>query len=180
MAAVTGTVLLIGGARSGKSSFAVEAGRRHAGPVVVVATATPLDDDMADRIERHRAERPDWPTVEEPHEIAGAVAGAPADALVIVDCLTVWVSNLMWRSDDEATILQSVDALIAALSARSGPAVVITNEVGLGVHPETDLGRRYRDTLGRVNARVAAAVDRTLLLVAGRALDLRDPWEVLS
>jgi adenosyl cobinamide kinase/adenosyl cobinamide phosphate guanylyltransferase len=176
----TGSTLLIGGARSGKSSLAVEIGRRHDGPVVVIATATPLDDDMADRIARHRAERPDWPTFEEPCELVEAVDAVPADALVLVDCLTVWVSNLMWRGDDEATITQHADRLTLAVAARIAPTVLITNEVGLGVHPETDLGRRYRDALGRVNARVAAGVDRTLFMVAGRALPTVDPWEVLD
>jgi adenosylcobinamide kinase/adenosylcobinamide-phosphate guanylyltransferase len=176
----TGSTLLIGGARSGKSSLAVEIGRRHDGPVVVIATATPLDDDMADRIARHREERPDWPTTEEPCELVDALSAAPADALVLVDCLTVWVSNLMWRGDDEGTITQHADRLTAAVSARMAPTLLITNEVGMGVHPETDLGRRYRDALGRVNAQVASGVDRTLVMVAGRAVLAVDPWELLD
>lgn len=176
----TGSTLLIGGARSGKSSLAVEIGRRHEGAVVVIATATALDDDMADRIARHREERPDWPTTEEPCELADAVSAAPTDALVLVDCLTVWVSNLMWRGDDEATITQHADRLVLAVADRTAPTVLITNEVGMGVHPETDLGRRYRDALGRVNSRVAAGVDRTLVMMAGRAIPAVDPWEVLD
>ena len=175
-----GTTLLIGGARSGKSSLAVEIGRRHDGQVLVIATATALDDDMAERIARHRAERPDWPTVEEPCDLADAVAGTPPDALVLVDCLTVWVSNLMWRGDEEEAIVAHADRLLVAVIERSGPTVMITNEVGLGVHPETDLGRRYRDTLGRVNARVASGVDRTLVMVAGRAVPAVDPWSLLD
>jgi adenosyl cobinamide kinase/adenosyl cobinamide phosphate guanylyltransferase len=176
----TGSTLLIGGARSGKSSLAVEIGRRHEGAVVVIATATALDDDMADRIARHREERPDWPTTEEPCELADALSAAPTDALVLVDCLTVWVSNLMWRGDDEATITQHADRLRLAVADRTAPTVLITNEVGMGVHPETDLGRRYRDALGRVNALVASGVDRTLVMVAGRAIPAVDPWEVLD
>ena len=177
---VTGSVLLIGGARSGKSTLAVEIGRRHEGRVVVIATATALDDDMTERIERHRAERPGWPTVEEACELAAEVAAAPADALLLVDCLTVWVSNLMWRGDSEREIAEHARRLVDAVGKRRAPTVIVTNEVGMGVHPETELGRQYRDTLGRVNAIVADGVDRTLVLVAGRVLATVDPWEALD
>jgi adenosylcobinamide kinase / adenosylcobinamide-phosphate guanylyltransferase len=171
---------LVGGARSGKSSLAVELGRRHHGPVVFVASCPPLDDDLAARIARHRETRPDWPTIEEPVELASAVEKADRDALVIVDCLTVWVSNLMLRGDDEPEVTGAAGAFAGALLDRDGPAVVISNEVGSGVHPEGALGRRYRDLLGRVNQIVAAAADSTLLVVAGRVLRLEDPWQELS
>jgi adenosyl cobinamide kinase/adenosyl cobinamide phosphate guanylyltransferase len=174
-----GLTVLVGGARSGKSSLAVELGRRHVGDVVLIATALASDDDLAERIDRHRAERPDWPTVEEPLDLEAALATVDEHAFVIVDCLTLWVSNLLWRgrADDEVVALAARAAERAA--RRTGPTVAITNEVGLGVHPETALGRRYRDVLGRVNQVWAAAADRSLLLVAGRALRLDDPWEVL-
>jgi adenosylcobinamide kinase / adenosylcobinamide-phosphate guanylyltransferase len=171
---------LVGGARSGKSSLAVELGRRHHGPVVFVASCPPLDDDLAARIARHRETRPDWPTIEEPVELASAVEKADRDALVIVDCLTVWVSNLMLRGDDEPEVTGAAGAFAGALLDRDGPAVVVSNEVGSGVHPEGALGRRYRDLLGRVNQIVAAAADSTLLVVAGRVLRLEDPWQELS
>jgi adenosyl cobinamide kinase/adenosyl cobinamide phosphate guanylyltransferase len=166
---------LIGGVRSGKSSLAVEIGRRHDGEVVVIATAEPFDDDLRARIARHRDERPSWPTIEAPLDLGTAVAGAPADALLIVDCVTVWVGNELHHRD-------TVDAgeVIAALKERSGPSVVVTNEVGLGVHPETELGRRYRDELGLVNQALAAAAATTLLMVAGKALRLNDPWPELT
>ena len=171
---------LLGGARSGKSALAVELGRRHSGPVVFVATCTASDDDLAERIARHRSTRPDWPTIEEPVALATAVEKADGDALVIVDCLTLWVSNLMQRGDDEAAVTGAAGELAGALLDRRGPAVVVSNEVGLGVHPESDLGRRYRDLLGRANQIVAAAADTTLFVVAGRALRLDDPWGVLG
>lgn len=173
-----GLTLLLGGARSGKSSLAVELGRRHGGDVVVIATAVALDDDLAERIERHRAERPGWPTVEEPLELERALAEAPHDALVIVDCLTLWVSNLLWqgRADDEIAELARAAATRAA--SRRGPTVAISNEVGWGVHPETALGRRYRDVLGRVNQTWAGAAERAFVLVAGRVVRLDDPEEV--
>lgn len=175
-----GLTLVLGGARSGKSAWAVELGRRHVGEVVLIATAVAADDDLAERIERHRADRPDWPTVEEPLELEVALASVDDHAFVIIDCLTLWVSNLLWhgRADDEVTALATAAAGRAA--RRTGPTVAITNEVGLGIHPETALGRRYRDVLGRVNQAWAATAERNLLLVAGRAVRLHDPWEVIA
>ena len=160
---------LVGGARSGKSSFAVELGMRHDGEVVFVASAERVDADMTTRIDRHRAERPHWTTIEEPTDLAAAVDRAGDDALVIVDCVTVWVGNLLHH---EHHVESRVDALLAALARRRGPAVVVSNEVGMGVHPATELGRRFRDELGTVNRRISAQADRALLLVAGRALAL--------
>ena len=172
--------LLLGGARSGKSAFAVEIGRRHRGPVVFIATSPPsVDAEMDERIARHRADRPEWPTIEEPYELAGAIH-AGDDALAIVDCLTLWVSNLMARGDnDEAIEAASINA-IASATRRSTTTVVISNEVGLGVHPETGLGLRYRDLLGRVNQQWADAAGTALLLVAGRAVRLEDPWTYIG
>jgi adenosylcobinamide kinase / adenosylcobinamide-phosphate guanylyltransferase len=167
--------LVIGGARSGKSALAVEMGRRHPGEVVFVATAEPFDDDMASRIERHRIDRPAWPTVEAAHDLAAAVADIDDEAMVIVDCITVWVANELHHGADV-----DVAPLVAVLSSRHGPSVVVTNEVGLGVHPETELGRHYRDELGRVNQTLAEAASTTLLMVAGRAMRLGDPWKELQ
>lgn len=175
------STLLLGGARSGKSALAVEIGTRAARAgrtVVFVATATGLDDDMTERIARHRSERPDWPTVEEPHDLAAALRAVPAGALAIVDCLTLWVSNLMLRGDSDDEI--EAHAQQAAELAAVGDTVTVTNEVGLGVHPGNDLGRRYRDLLGHVNRTWAAASDQALFLVAGRALPLVDPWALLT
>lgn len=173
---------LIGGARSGKSSLAVDIGHRHhaAGiPVTYIATAPVMDDDMADRVQSHRKERPpEWSTIEEEVDLVGALAKVES-GLVIVDCLTLWTSNLMWRDLTDTEIRRrSEDAAIAA-AERSDPTVVISNEVGLGIHPETDLGRRYRDVLGWVNQTWASAADPALFLVAGQALPLTDPWEHL-
>jgi len=154
--------LLIGGARSGKSSLAL---RLAEGEVVFIATAEALDDDMRTRIEAHRAERPEsWRTVEEPRNLAGALRAAPPEACVVIDCLTLWVANTM---DEE---LAREAAAIAA--ARQGDTIVVTNEVGMGIVPENELARSYRDLLGRVNAIWADAADRVLLVVAGRTLEL--------
>lgn len=171
---------LVGGARSGKSSLAQQIGERSGRPVTVIATAEAFDDDLRERISRHRDDRPaSWHTVEAPVHLADAVGAVPTDHLLVVDCLTVWLANLMHHLtpvDGDAQI----DAFVSALRDRQGAhTVVVSNEVGMGVHPETPLGRDYRDRLGRVNQRVAAVADTTLLLVAGRALRLDDPKELL-
>ncbi len=169
--------LLIGGARSGKSALSVRWGRAHelaGGAVQILATAPTSDPSMAGRIERHRLERPGWPTIEEPHDLPAALVEANEEALLIVDCLTLWVSNLMQRGDSEDEILDASSRSVAAVHARPGDTVVITNEVGLGIHPRSELGRDYRDLLGRVNCLFAAASERALFLVAGRVLPLHD------
>lgn len=173
--------LLLGGARSGKSSLAVEIGERSAGPVCFIATAPALDDDMARRIERHRAERPiDWTTVEEPIDLGAALRAIDEHTLVIIDCLTLWVSNLMYAGHPDDGIRDAALATSALAATRAGPVVAVSNEAGMGIHPETSLGRDYRDTLGRVNQVWAAASTTSLLLVAGRALELSDPWSHLD
>jgi adenosylcobinamide kinase/adenosylcobinamide-phosphate guanylyltransferase len=167
---------LIGGARSGKSALALELATAHVGGVVYVATSPRIegDVDLDNRIDAHRAERPAaWTTIEEPLDLMAALARA-ADSFVIVDCITLWVSNLLWRGDDEPVITAAAREAATATAARVAPTVVISNEVGLGVHPETDVGRQFRDVLGRVNQIWAAAAERSLLLVAGRALPLLD------
>lgn len=176
MGAIT---FLVGGTRSGKSALAVEIGRRHEGPVVFVATAVPFDEELRARVARHRAERPAWPTVEAPLDVTAAVANTDSPSLVIVDCLTVWVGNLVHCGDGADAVTRRATSLVAEIVRRSGPTVVVSNEVGMGVHPPSEMGRGYRDVLGVVNQKVAAAADRTLLLVAGRVMPLVDPWEVL-
>lgn len=169
--------VVTGGARSGKSSYVVHMGIRHPGPVVFVATAPPLDHDMESRIARHRAERPDWPTVEEPHDLSPTIRSATADTMVIVDCITLWVSNLMWRGDSDVDVEATARRLAGDARDSRAHIVLVTNEVGLGVHPETELGRRYRDLLGHVNQILVAKAHRALFMVSGRALLLQDPAE---
>jgi adenosylcobinamide kinase / adenosylcobinamide-phosphate guanylyltransferase len=166
-------LLLLGGARSGKSALAQDIAVRAGVPVTVIATAEALDDEMRVRIARHRADRPvDWTTVEEPIDLSGAVGAAPPADLVVVDCLTLWVSNLVGgcRSDD--LIVRAAATVADELSARPSGAVVVSNEVGLGVVPANPAARTFRDTLGSVNAIFAARADRAALLVAGRAHEL--------
>lgn len=168
---------LTGGARSGKSSIAVRRAGRTGAPVVFVATGEAGDAEMADRIARHRAERPaDWTTVEAPTELVPAVADLPPGAAVVVDCLSLWVSNLMGAGVDEAGTLARAHALGRWAAAYPGEVVVVTNEVGSGIVPMHPVSRDYRDRLGRVNATVAGYAVLAQLVVAGRTLTL-DPLE---
>jgi adenosylcobinamide kinase/adenosylcobinamide-phosphate guanylyltransferase len=159
-------VVLLGGARSGKSALAVRLAVDSGAPVTFVATAEARDGAMAERIACHRADRPsEWTTIEEPLELSTAISRVDDCETLVVDCLSLWVANLLeaGREPDDA----------AALAARrSGLTVAVTNEVGLGVVPVTELGRRYRDVLGRVNAEWVEASERAHFVVAGRTLEL--------
>lgn len=167
--------LILGGARSGKSRYAIAqqpAGAR----VVFVATARPGDPDLARRIARHRAERPrDWTTVEAPDDLPGALERLAAADAVVVDCLTLWVANRLLDGAADEAILAAADALARVVARPPWTLTLVSNEVGGGVHPETDAGLRFRDLLGLVNQRVAAAADRVTLLVAGLPLILKAP-----
>ena len=169
------SLFVLGGARSGKSRHAVAVQPPRA-RVTFIATAQPGDGNMAARIARHRAERPShWTTIEEPFDVAArlrAVRGADA---VIVDCVTVWVANLMLRGDADETILGAADTLARLLPSCAFDVTLVSNEVGEGVHPETEAGLRFRDLLGSVNQRFAAACDRVVLMVAGLPLALKTP-----
>jgi adenosylcobinamide kinase / adenosylcobinamide-phosphate guanylyltransferase len=163
---------LLGGARSGKSGLAVELARGE-GVVTVIATAEGRDDEMRARIELHRSERPaEWATLEEPLELGAALSSAPADAAVIVDCLSLWVANLVGRGDADVEIEQQSDAAVARAGARPGWTIAVSNEVGLGIVPDNALARSYRDVLGRVNAEWVALADEAYFVVAGRLLRL--------
>ncbi len=167
--------LILGGARSGKSRYAVELGRAWRGRVAFVATAEARDADLAARIGRHRAERPpDWSTLEEPMDLPAAClrAGVSAD-LVIVDCLTLWVANRMLGGHSDQAILAGGDEMAGVMGERRAAIVLVSNEVGEGVHPPTVDGLRFRDLLGQVNQRVAAAADRVTLMVAGIAVPIK-------
>ena len=165
---------LLGGARSGKSSLAVELALEADGPVTVIATAEPRDDEMRERILLHRRERPpEWQTVEEPVRLAEAIAELPTDAVLVLDCISLWVANVIERGADDAEVERQNELAVDAALERSAKTIAVSNEVGLGVVPDTPLGRRYRDLLGRINARWAVGADEALFVVAGRALELR-------
>jgi adenosyl cobinamide kinase/adenosyl cobinamide phosphate guanylyltransferase len=166
-----GFVLLLGGARSGKSDLARRMGVDSGLPVTFVATATAGDEEMRERIALHRAERPaEWSVVEEPVDLLRAVTSAPSGNFVIVDCLTLWVSNLLGADRRSEEVRALGEQAAEAMAGRSG--VVVSNEVGLGIVPANALARSFRDTLGAVNASFAARAERSVLLVAGRSLEL--------
>lgn len=172
-------IFLVGGARSGKSSLAGSLATRIGAPVTYVATARADDDEMTRRIEEHRRHRPrDWEVVEAPIDLEGALRSAPDGDTVVVDCVTLWISNLMVERDDD-TIFGMVDSVIAVIASRSGGTIVVSNEVGSGVVPMHPLGRRFRDLQGRANQRFAGAARTAYLVVAGKALRLEGPNDVL-
>jgi adenosyl cobinamide kinase/adenosyl cobinamide phosphate guanylyltransferase len=167
---------LLGGARSGKSALAVRLAVSSDRPVEFVATAEPRDDEMAERIRRHRAARQaSWTTREVPQAVADAIDEVAPKACVVFDCLSLWVSNRMEAGATDEEIVEECRAVARMLAGREGPAVVISNEVGLGIVPTNALARRYRDVLGRVNAVFVDGAARAFLVVAGRALPLEEP-----
>jgi adenosyl cobinamide kinase/adenosyl cobinamide phosphate guanylyltransferase len=161
-----------GGARSGKSSLALQLAAAAGRPVAMIATAEGRDAEMLERIAAHRRERPAaWRTVEEPLDLAGALRGLAGDELAIVDCLSLWVSNLLERGD--LATIEGLAAEAAALAAaHGGGCVAVSNEVGMGIVPVNELARAYRDVLGRVNAIWADAADDALFAVSGRVVRL--------
>ncbi len=162
------SLFIVGGARSGKSRFAIS-GLPARGRVTFVATAEAGDEEMAARITRHQAERsPHWTTLPAPRELVPRLTAALGAAdTVVVDCLTLWVSNLVLRGDGDEAIVKEAEALAALVAAPAADLRIVSNEVGLGVHPPTAEGLRFRDVLGLVNQRVAAAAHRVVLMVAG-------------
>jgi adenosylcobinamide kinase/adenosylcobinamide-phosphate guanylyltransferase len=162
--------LVLGGARSGKSRYAESLITALPPPWVYVATAEALDTEMTERIAVHRARRGgDWRTIEAPHDLAGALT-APAGAPVLVDCLTLWLSNRMLA---QADVDAETGRLEEVLGRRASPVVLVSNEVGFGIVPDNALARRFRDLQGRLNQRMAARADRVVLMVAGLPLTVK-------
>ena len=167
--------LVLGGARSGKSRYAESLITACAPPWIYVATAQAGDDEMAERIAAHRARRgAGWQTIEAPHDLAGAVDAVSLHASLLVDCLTLWLTNRMLaKADLDAEILR----LEEALAHRAGAAVLVSNEVGYGIVPDNALARGFRDAQGRLNQRLAARADRVVLVVAGLPLVVKGSHE---
>ena len=159
-------VVLLGGARSGKSTRAVNLASGAGAPVTFVATGEARDEEMASRIEEHRLARPAaWTTIEEPLDLRSALEAAPAADTVVIDCLSLWVANLLEHEREP-------DDLAPVAAVRPGLTIAVSNEVGLGIVPVNALARRYRDVLGRVNADWVAASDEAFFCVAGRTIAL--------
>jgi len=164
--------LVLGGARSGKSRHAEGLVTATPPPWIYVATAQAFDDEMTARIAQHRSRRPTgWRTIEAPLDLAGAIAEhANSGQAVLIDCLTLWLSNIMLDGRD---VEVACDALVDALATATGPIVVVSNEVGLGIVPDNTLARRFRDAQGHLNQQVAASADRVVLMTAGLPLTLK-------
>ena len=165
--------LVIGGARSGKSHFAQALAEAHEGEVELIVTAEVLDAEMAERIAKHRAERPaHWQVTEAPVELPEAILGrCAAGRFVLVDCLTLWLSNILCTRPE--TLEERVAALCAAVGQAPGCLVLVSNEVGWSIVPENKLARLFRDEQGRLNQRVAALCDEVTLVAAGLPLVLK-------
>lgn len=169
-----GRIILVGGgARSGKSRFALTYAEQIGVRRVFVATAQALDDEMAARIARHRGERQaNWVTIEEPLALPEALACVEAD-VVLIDCLTLWLANLLLRGDAATDVEAAVERLAKAASTRRGHVVIVTNEVGMGIVPEHALGRLFRDVAGRAHQRLAASADEVYMAMLGLVVRLR-------
>ncbi len=169
------SVLVLGGARSGKSAHAEKLARETGLSRVYLATAQAFDDEMRERIQRHQAERAGdgWRTVEEPLALAAAIERhSKPDTVLLVDCLTLWLTNVMLAGEDVAVMS---DALLGAVAAASGPVILVSNEVGMGIVPESSLGRAFRDAQGRLNQAAARAVPHVVFIAAGLPLTLKAP-----
>jgi adenosylcobinamide kinase/adenosylcobinamide-phosphate guanylyltransferase len=170
-----GSIVLVGGgARSGKSTFAIARARALGARRVFVATAQAFDGEMRDRIDLHRATRgDDFRTFEEPLELPRLLAELDGADVALVDCLTLWLSNLLLRGDPEAVVLARVDELCTAIAARPFHTVLVTNEVGMGIVPEHALARTFRDVAGVAHQRIAQVADEIHVAILGVVLRLR-------
>ncbi len=166
------TLLVLGGARSGKSRYAEARIRATPGAPVYIATAQALDEEMIDRVARHRADRGSgWRTIEAVLDLPDAIAAeSGTGAAVLVDCLTLWATNLLLA---DADIEAATERLLSVVRSHSGPLVLVSNEVGLGIVPDNALARRFRDVAGRINQAVASAVDEVQFVAAGLPLRLK-------
>jgi adenosylcobinamide kinase/adenosylcobinamide-phosphate guanylyltransferase len=163
--------LVLGGARSGKSRHAEALVEALPAPWTYIATAQALDDEMAARIAEHRARRlTDWITVDAPLELPDAIRGLPQGRPVLVDCLTLWLTNFILAERDTQA---GYDDLVAACAAATGPIVLVSNEVGLGIVPDNALARRFRDEAGRLHQRLAARAGRVVFMVAGLPMQVK-------
>jgi len=167
-------ILILGGSRSGKSRKAVELAQPYKRKIFL-ATGVATDEEMRQRIARHQMERgPDWRTIEEPYEIVQTLDQAMHDFdVILLDCLTFWLSNLLLQEEDKNTIPDELSRLTALLRRREAAFIIVSNEVGMGVVPERSLGRRFRDHAGFANQRIAAIADVVILMVAGHPVQVK-------
>jgi adenosylcobinamide kinase/adenosylcobinamide-phosphate guanylyltransferase len=168
-------ILVTGGARSGKSRLAEGLAEGFGSPIGYIATATAGDSEMAERISRHQERRgPEWQTLEEPLDLSGVIAGHDGYfSAMLVDCLTLWLTNLLLKYDDSTMVLSDVKRLISLFDRLQTPLVLVSSEVGMGIVPENRLARTFRDLAGEVNQMIAAAADEVYVSIAGIPLKLK-------
>ncbi|MBR9987683.1 MAG: bifunctional adenosylcobinamide kinase/adenosylcobinamide-phosphate guanylyltransferase [Desulfosarcina sp.] len=175
----TDKILVIGGCRSGKSSHALQLAEGMGPRRVFVATCVPRDDEMQARVDRHRRERSDtWRTLEIPVNLAEAIrAHSPAAEVMLVDCLTLWLNNLLLQTQDPPRIQRQIDDLAEAVKTAPHAVILVSNEVGAGIVPGNRLARLYRDLAGWTNQAVAAACDRVVWTIAGIPVTIKPPFQ---
>jgi len=174
-------IFVTGGSRSGKSNYAQKMAEALPGPRAYLATCPVIDEEMAERCRKHQQARSGacWDTIEEERDIAGIVRADRAHQVILVDCLTLWVNNLIYEAEQQGRIITEEDiaekcrALLAACKEFTGTIIFVTNEVGMGIVPDNSLGRIFRDIAGRCNQIIAAAADEVILLVSGIPLILK-------
>ncbi len=178
-------ILITGGVRSGKSKFAEIFAKELGGRVIYLATAQALDAEMEERINKHREHRPvDWTTIEEPLEVVPVIAGFQNGTTILLDCLTLFLSNLLFKYDDLPVDRQeqAIDAQIAdltkAVNQSSANIIIVSNEIGWGLVPENALARRFRDLAGSANQRMAAVSDEVYLMVSGLPVRIKGGKDV--
>lgn len=166
-------VFILGGARSGKSAFAIAEASALPGRKAYVATAQAFDDEMKVRIERHRRERPEtWDTFEEPLDLSGLLMKIrDSHDVILIDCLTLWLSNLVLAGKD---ILQETESFVSSMTTVGGSLFAVSNEVGFGIVPENEMARKFRDLAGTLNQRVAAVADHVYLIAAGIPIKIKE------
>ncbi len=168
-------IVITGGCRSGKSRFALDYASQHFSKKLFLATGEVLDEEMAHRVENHQKARgPEWQTVEEPFEVVGRISeNGRKTEVILLDCLTLWLSNLLLRWDDESRVMEEVERLAGALQKSPAASIIVTNEVGMGIVPDNPLGRRFRDLSGMANQRIAKAADTVIFMVSGIPMFLK-------
>jgi adenosylcobinamide kinase/adenosylcobinamide-phosphate guanylyltransferase len=173
-------ILITGGARSGKSRHAQKLAESLSGKRLFVATCPVTDEEMRQRIERHRLDRQEagWQTVEETVDLVQVLNDNPDYEVVLIDCLTLWVNNLLFTDAanelSEESLVAKVRKVVETSVARSGEVIMVTNEVGLGIVPENVLARRYRDLVGRCNQEVAAAAGKVIITTCGVPMTIKE------
>jgi len=168
-------IFVTGGCRSGKSRYALDYANRHFSKKLFLATSEAPDEEMAQRIENHKKVRgPEWQTIEEPVDIVNKIKKQGAGSeVILVDCLTLWLYNLLMRWDNDLRIIEETKKLIDSLKKTPTSSILVSNEVGMGIVPADPLSRRYRDLLGTMNQRMAAALDTVIFMVSGIPLFLK-------